>query len=96
MQITQTGNAASLTVAPSLTVQAGSSASMNLTLTSILGYGIAGQNAQLNASNFPVSLTCDNLPPHTQCSFTYPNPDPIVPNCRGYPVSLWRNDDADC
>jgi hypothetical protein len=80
LQITQTGNAASLTVAPSLTVPAGSSASMNLTLTSILGYGISGLNSQLNATNFPVSLTCDNLPPHTQCSFSYPNPDPVVPN----------------
>jgi hypothetical protein len=80
LQITQTGNAASLTVAPSLTVQVGSSASMNLTLTSILGYGISGLNSQLNATNFPVSLTCDNLPPHTQCSFSYPNPDPVVPN----------------
>jgi sugar lactone lactonase YvrE len=85
VQITQTGNAASQTVAPSLTVQAGSSASMNLTLTSILGYGIAGLNAQLNASNLPVSLTCDNLPPHTQCSFSYPNPDPIVPNAVDIP-----------
>jgi sugar lactone lactonase YvrE len=80
LQITQTGNAASLTVAPSITVTRGTSASMNLTLTSILGYGIAGLNAQLNASNFPVSLTCDNLPPHTQCSFAYPTPDPLVPN----------------
>ena len=85
VQITQTGNAASQTVAPSLTVQAGSSASMNLTLTSILGYGIAGLNSQLNATNFPVSLTCDNLPPHTQCSFSYPNPDPIVPNAVDIP-----------
>ena len=80
LQITQTGNASSETVAPSLTVQAGSSASMNLTLTSILGYGIAGLNSQLNATNFPVTLTCDNLPPHTQCSFSYPTPDPLVPN----------------
>jgi hypothetical protein len=80
VQITQTGNAASLTVAPKVTVQAGSSVSMNLTLTSLLGYGILGLNAQLNASNYPVSLTCDNLPPHTQCSFSYPNPDPLVPN----------------
>ncbi len=85
VQITQTGNAASLTVAPSLTVSAGSSASMSLTLTSILGYGIAGLNSQLNASNFPVSLTCDNLPPHTQCSFTYPNPDLNVPNAVDIP-----------
>ncbi len=80
LQITQTGNAASLTVAPSLTVSAGSSASMNLTLTSILGYGLSGLNSQLNATNFPVTLTCDNLPPHTQCSFSYPTPDPLVPN----------------
>jgi hypothetical protein len=85
VQITQTGNAASQTVAPSVTVQAGSSASMNLTLTSVLGYGLAGLNAQLNATNFPVSLTCDNLPPHTQCSFSYPNPDPIVPNAVDIP-----------
>jgi hypothetical protein len=85
VQITQTGNSASKTVAPSLTVQAGSTASMNLTLTSILGYGIAGLNSQLNATNFPVSLTCDNLPPHTQCSFTYPNPDPLVPNAVDIP-----------
>jgi hypothetical protein len=85
VQITQTGNAASQTVAPSLTVQPGSSASMNLTLTSILGYGIAGLNSTLNATNLPVSLTCDNLPPHTQCSFSYPNPDPIVPNAVDIP-----------
>ncbi len=80
VQITQTGNSASLTAAPSLSVTAGSTASMSLTLTSRLGYGIAGKNAQLNASNFPVSLACDNLPAHTQCSFTYPTPDPSVPN----------------
>ncbi len=85
VQITQTGNAASQTAAPSLTVQAGSSASMNLTLTSILGYGISGLNSQLNATNFPVSLTCDNLPPHTQCSFSYPNPDPTIPNAVDIP-----------
>jgi sugar lactone lactonase YvrE len=80
VQITQTGNAASLTAAPSLTVSAGSTASMNLTITSRLGYGEAGNGSQLNNSQFPVSLSCDNLPPHTQCSFTYPNPDPTVPN----------------
>ncbi len=80
VQITQTGNSASLTAAPSLTVQHGSTATMNLTITSRLGYGIAGKNGQLNASNFPVQLACDNLPPHSQCSFTYPAPDPTVPN----------------
>ncbi len=85
VQITQTGNSASLTAAPSLTVTRGSSASINLTLTSRLGYGISGANGQLNASNFPVSLACDNLPPHTQCSFTYPNPDPNIANAVDIP-----------
>jgi hypothetical protein len=85
VQITQTGNAASLTAAPSLTVQAGSTASMNLTVTSLTGYGIVGVNDTQNGSNFPVSLTCDNLPPHTQCSFSYPNPDPVVPNAVDIP-----------
>ncbi|MGB0050653.1 MAG: hypothetical protein WBQ02_00340, partial [Terracidiphilus sp.] len=85
VQITQTGNSASLTAAPTLSVSAGSTASMNLSLTSILGYGIAGLNAQLNATNFPVSLSCDNLPPHTQCSFTYPNPDPNIANAVDVP-----------
>jgi len=85
LQITQTGNASSQTVAPTLSVSAGSTASMNLTLTSILGYGIAGKGGQLNNSDFPVSLACDNLPPHTQCSFTYPNPDPTVANAVDIP-----------
>jgi sugar lactone lactonase YvrE len=66
------------TTAPSLTVAAGGSASINLTLTSILGYGIAGKNGLLNNATFPVSLTCDNLPPHATCSFNYPNPDPSI------------------
>lgn len=68
----------------SLTVTAGSPGSVNLTLTSILGYGFAGKNQQLNDYNFPVSLACDNLPPHASCSFTYPttvNPNqPSAPN----------------
>lgn len=85
LQITQTGNASSSTAAPTLSVSSGSTASMNLTLTSILGYGIAGANGQLNASNFPVTLSCDNLPPHTQCSFTYPNPDPNIANAVDIP-----------
>ena len=80
VQITQTGNSASLTTAPSLTVSAGSSASINLTLTSLLGYGLAGSGGTLNNTQFPVSLSCDNLPPHSQCSFTYPNPDPNIAN----------------
>lgn len=85
LQITQTGNSASRTTAPSLSVSPGSTVSMNLTLTSMLGYGISGANGQLNASNFPVSLSCDNLPPHTQCSFTYPNPDPLIANALDIP-----------
>jgi len=60
-------------------VSAGGTASANLTLTSILGYGFAGKNQQLNDYNFPVSLSCDNLPPHSSCSFSYPNPDPNIP-----------------
>jgi hypothetical protein len=91
VQITQTGNAASLTAAPTLSIQPGSSASMNLTLTSILGYGLAGANGLLNASNFPVSLSCDNLPPHTQCSFSYPNPDPNVANAVDIPCPSGAN-----
>ncbi|MGB6745093.1 MAG: NHL repeat-containing protein, partial [Terracidiphilus sp.] len=75
VQITQTGNAASQTVAPTLTVQHGSSASINLTLTSILGYGIAGRNGQLNDSNFPVSLTCDVPIPHAECTVSYVGTD---------------------
>lgn len=66
------------TTAPSLTVSSGGSASINLTLTSILGYGIAGQNGLLNNATFPVTLTCDNLPPHATCSFNYPKPDPSI------------------
>jgi sugar lactone lactonase YvrE len=80
VQITQTGNSGSQTAAPTLTLQQGSTASMNLTLTSMLGYGVSGKNAIDNATNFPVSLSCDNLPPHAQCVFTYPNPDPNIPN----------------
>jgi hypothetical protein len=79
VQITQTGNAASQTAAPSLSVAAGSSASMQLTLTSILGYGFAGANGQLNDSNFPVSLACDIPVPHAACTFTYNNSN-VSPN----------------
>lgn len=58
----------------SLTLHPGSTASANLTLASILGYGFAGKGQQLNDYNFPVTLSCSNLPPHTTCSFTYPPP----------------------
>jgi hypothetical protein len=74
VQIT-TSSSSSLTTAPSLNVTAGSSASLTLTLSSILGYGIAGRGSQLNDYDFPVALACDNLPPHSVCTFNYPAPD---------------------
>ncbi|HKF50171.1 MAG TPA: hypothetical protein VKB38_22610 [Terracidiphilus sp.] len=73
VQITQTGNAASSTAAPALSVTSGSSASIDLTLTSILGYGFVGKNGQLNDSNFPVALNCDIPLPHASCAVTYDN-----------------------
>jgi hypothetical protein len=71
----------------SLTVAPGSTVSANLTLTSILGYGFAGKNQQLNDYNFPVTLGCDNLPPHATCTFTYPTPDPSIPTAVDIPCS---------
>lgn len=75
----------------SLSVSAGSSASASLMLTSILGYGFAGKNQQLNDYNFPVSLACSNLPPHATCSFTYPTTvspaQPSAPNSVQIPCS---------
>ena len=68
----------------SLTVAKGSSVSATLTLTSILGYGYAGKNSLLNDYNFPVTLACDNLPPHSVCTFAYPSTvspaQPSAPN----------------
>jgi sugar lactone lactonase YvrE len=55
-----------------LTVQPGSTASVTLYVTPLLGYGFQGKGALLNNYDFPVSLECDNLPPHATCSFTYP------------------------
>jgi len=60
---------------PALSVSAGSSANMTLTLSSVDGYGWAGQGGLLNNYQFPVALACSNLPPHATCSFTY-QPDP--------------------
>jgi hypothetical protein len=84
VQIT-TSAASSATTAPSLTVPAGSSASIGLNLTSILGYGIAGKNGLSNNATFPVTLNCDNLPPHASCSFNYPNPDKNISNAVDIP-----------
>ncbi len=73
VQITQTGNAASMTAAPTLTVSAGSSASIDLTITSLMGYGLLGRTGSLNNSNYPVSLSCDIPLPHAACAITYDN-----------------------
>jgi len=62
---------------PALSVSTGSSANMTLILTSVDGYGWAGQGALLNNNQFPVTLACSNLPPHATCSFTY-QPDPTL------------------
>ncbi|HEV2577253.1 MAG TPA: choice-of-anchor D domain-containing protein [Acidobacteriaceae bacterium] len=64
----------------SLSVTKGSSASATLTLTSILGYGIAGYNGLLNNYSLPVQLACDGLPAYATCTFVYPKPDPSDPN----------------
>jgi hypothetical protein len=63
----------------SMTVAKGSSATATMTLTSILGYGVAGQNALLNNYSLPVQLACDGLPAYASCTFVYPNPDPSDP-----------------
>ncbi|HEX5283462.1 MAG TPA: Ig-like domain repeat protein [Bryocella sp.] len=63
-----------------LTVAKGSSASATLTLSSVLGYGIAGYNGLLNNYSLPVQLACDGLPAYATCTFVYPKPDPSDPN----------------
>jgi hypothetical protein len=84
VQITSS-DPASATTPPAVTVKAGSSANLDLTITSVLGYGIAGRGGSLNDYNYPVSLACTNLPPHTVCSFAYPNPDPLIPTAVDIP-----------
>lgn len=70
--------------AATLTVQSGSSASLTFYLTPLLGYAFQGKNATQPDFNFPVSLACDNLPPHAQCTFSYPSVvspyQPTAPN----------------
>lgn len=63
-----------------LTVAAGSSVTANLTLTSLLGYGVTGINSNLNNYSLPVALDCSGLPAHATCSFSYPTPDPSSAN----------------
>ena len=64
----------------SLSVTKGSSATATLSLASVLGYGIAGQNSLLNNYSLPVQLACDGLPAYATCTFVYPTPDPSDPN----------------
>ncbi len=72
--------AVAITAAPaSVTVKAGSSTSTILTLNSVLGYGFLGAGATLNDYQFPVALSCSNLPAHTTCTFTY-SPDASLAN----------------
>lgn len=63
-----------------MTVSKGSSVTATLSLSSILGYGIAGYNGLLNNYSLPVQLSCDGLPAYATCTFVYPNPDPSDPN----------------
>ncbi|MGI4829987.1 MAG: hypothetical protein ACRYFU_17585 [Janthinobacterium lividum] len=66
----------------SLTITNGATTSATLTLTSLLGYGVAGANKPQNVQNYslPLALQCDGLPAHATCSFSYPTPDPSDPN----------------
>ena len=82
---TTTPSAPSTPISPAtLSVQPGSTASTTLYLAPLLGYGFQGKGAELNNYNFPVTLTCDNLPPNSQCTFTYPTTispyQPSAPN----------------
>jgi hypothetical protein len=64
----------------SLSVSPGSSVTSTLTLTSVLGYGVAGAGALLNNYSLPVQLACDGLPAYATCSFNYTTPDPSDAN----------------
>lgn len=63
----------------SLSVARGSTANATLTLSSVLGYGVAGAGALLNNYSLPVQLACDGLPAYATCSFSYAKPDPSDP-----------------
>ena len=53
-----------------VTVSSGSTAAANITLTSLLGYGIAGLNEPILNYTLPLALQCNGLPAHTTCSFS--------------------------
>jgi sugar lactone lactonase YvrE len=63
-----------------LSVSPGSTITSTLTLTSVLGYGVAGAGALLNNYSLPVQLACDGLPAYATCSFNYTTPDPSDAN----------------
>jgi hypothetical protein len=63
-----------------LSLSPGSSVTSKLTLTSVLGYGVAGAGALLNNYSLPVQLACDGLPAYATCSFNYTTPDPSDAN----------------
>ena len=63
-----------------LTVAKGSSVTATVTLASVLGFGVAGQNALLNNYSLPVQLGCDGLPAYATCTFVYSKPDPSDAN----------------
>jgi hypothetical protein len=63
-----------------LSVSPGSTVTSKLTLTSVLGYGVAGAGALLNNYSLPVQLACDGLPAYATCSFNYTTPDPSDAN----------------
>lgn len=57
-----------------LSLASGSTATAQLTLTSVLGYGVAGaSNLNVNYT-LPLELACDGLPAYATCSFSYPTP----------------------
>jgi hypothetical protein len=55
---------------PTLNVSSSSSATANLTLTSIAGYGVAGAGQILNNYTLPLQMACNGLPAHAFCSFS--------------------------
>lgn len=70
-----------------LIVAQGSSASATLTLSSVLGYGyIERYNSQNVGQNYamPLALQCQGLPAYASCSFTYPAPNLLDQQSRGY------------